>query len=291
RVLEQTERWFREYRFDLIAAAMHEFVWHDFCDWYLEITKIIQDDGGGDGGDGSANGGGDSARANRACLMDTLEACLRMLHPVIPFITAEIWQQIKPLTGHDEADIQQRPYPLCGDVARDAEAERTMARLQSFVSAIRQVRSEMNVPPGRAVPVLLQNWGDADRALFDDCGGWIARLAGIGQLEWLAADSEAPPAAIALAGQVKILIPAEGLIDIEAETLRLKKEIAKTEKTLAGMRTRLADRNFLDKAPADVIEKQSLQAEHLEGQLDKYHKQLQVFSNTGGQPEQRGAVV
>jgi len=287
RVLEQTGRWFKEYRFDLIAAAMHELVWHDFCDWYLEITKIIQDGDGGAGG----NGVGDSAQANRACLMDTLETCLRMLHPVIPFITAEIWQQIKPLTGRDETDIQERPYPLCGDVARDAEAERTMARLQSFVSAIRQVRSGMNVPPGRAVPVLLQNWSDADRKLFDDCGGWIARLARIERLQWLDAGSEAPPAAIALAGQVKILIPAEGLIDIAAETLRLKKEIAKTEKTLAGMRTRLADRNFLDKAPADVIEKQSLQAEHLAGQLDKYHKQLQVFSDTGGRSERRSAAV
>ena len=283
-VLAQTAQWFGEYRFDLIAAAMHEFVWHDFCDWYLEITKIVQ------------NGEDDEAgRANRACLMDTLETCLRMLHPVIPFITEEIWQQIKPLTGRDagsgEEGIQDCPYPLSGDVARDTEAERMMERLQLFVSAIRQVRSEMNVPPGQPVPVLLQNWDDDDRALFDGYGAWITRLAKIGRLEWLAADAETPPAAIALAGQVKILIPAEGLIDVGAEALRLKKEIAKAEKMLAGMQTRLADKNFLDKAPADVIEKQSLQAENLKGQLDKYHKQLEVFSQTDGRAEQRDAAA
>ena len=270
--LAETSRRFAEYRFDLIATAMHQFIWHDFCDWYLEITKIIQ------------TGNRDkeeNRRANLRCVIETLETGLRMLHPIIPFITEEIWGQIKPLAGLAEDGIQNRPYPRPEEVARDAGAERRMARLQTFVTAIRQLRSEMNVAPRIAVPVLLQNWDEQDRALFDDCGDWIAALAKIESVEWSAPGAATPPAAMALAGEAKILIPIEGLVNVEAETVRLRKEITKVEKTLQGARTRLADRNFLDKAPSEVVRKQHVQAEALQGQLDKYHKQLAAFDAMG----------
>ena len=270
--LAKTSRWFAEYRFDLIAAAMHEFIWHDFCDWYVEIVKIIRAEDRG----AEAHG-----RASLHCLIETLETSLRMLHPIIPFVTEEIWQQIKPLAALAEDGIQNRRYPRAEDVARDAEAERRMARLQRFVTAIRQLRSEMNVAPKTSVPLLLQNWDEQDRALFDEYGGWIAALAKIESVEWSANGDENPPAAIALAEQTKILIPIDGLINVEAETLRLHKEIAKAEKTLKNMQTRLADRNFLDKAPADVVRKQHLQADNLQGQLDKYHEQLAAFDAVG----------
>ena len=271
-VLTQTAHWFDEYRFDRIAAAMHEFLWHDFCDWYLEITKIIQ-----------AEEQTEKAvrRANLRCLIDVLETGLRMLHPIIPFLTEEIWQQIRPLTGLLCDGVQDRPYPRSGDFARDEKAERRIERLQRFVTATRQLRSEMNVAPARTVPILLQNWDEHDRALFDEYGSWITTLARIESIDWLAPETTAPPAAIALAEKTRILMPVEGLVNVRAETTRLRKEIMKIEKTLQSARTRLSDGDFLDKAPADVVGRQRLQAENLQERLDKYYKQLAAFDAMG----------
>nr|HPQ96183.1 valine--tRNA ligase [Thiolinea sp.] len=258
------------YRFDLAAKAMYEFTWHEYCDWYLELTKPVL-------GKAAVLANPEAARrGTRHTLVRVLEATLRLLHPVIPFITEEIWQSIRAMAGKSGASIMLQPYPLPRPEKLDPEALRKISWVQDFVNGIRRIRSEMDIKPGQALDILLQNWSAHDQSLYEQTRAFTHTLARVGQVQWLAAAEKAPECATALVGEMNILIPLTGLIDKDAEITRLGREIEKLEKSLGGLESRLNNPAFTAKARPEVVETARQQAEEqrtaltqLQGQLEK----------------------
>jgi len=263
RVLKKIEQHYASCRFDLIAALLYDFVWHDFCDWYLEIVKLIQ------AGDTAA----EAKERNLACLVATLNQLIKMLHPIIPFISEEIWQQLKPLSGDTGESLQTQPYPKPSDY-QDRHAEQRISALQSYVSAIRQLRATMNISPALKVPVLVHGASDEERAIFDQYEDIIKALAKINTLRHLDDKDPAPPSATALVGSIKLLLPIAGLIDVDVERARLQNERAKIEKSIAKVQALFNNKGFVDKAPRAVVAKQQETLQGLQLQLEKYGKQL-----------------
>jgi valyl-tRNA synthetase len=255
RTLEAAERALADYRFDYLASALYEFTWYDFCDWYLELTKpVLQDD---------AVSAVLRAGTQRT-LAEILEALQRALHPLMPFITEEIWQRIAPLAGVQGATVMLQPYPLAADFPSDEAAEREVAWLKSLVLAVRQIRGEMNIAPGKRIPVLLKGASAEDAALSARHRAALERLAGLESLTLLGPDRPAPQAAVALLGTLTVLVPMAGLIDAGAEAERLGKLLARAQGELAKIRGRLANDSFVRGAPAAVVAGEQSRAAELE---------------------------
>ncbi|MCB1670170.1 MAG: class I tRNA ligase family protein, partial [Pseudomonadales bacterium] len=252
------------YRFDLVSQAIHSFFWDEYCDWYLELSKPVLWD---------EEIAPDQARATRYVLLVTLEQSLRLLHPFMPFISEEIWQRVAPLLDIQGPTVMLQPYPLEDQKRRDTSAEQEVNWLKGVIVAIRNIRGEMDISPARAIPVLLRNGSDQDRQLLEENVQYLTRLAKLESIEWLGASSEIPPAATQLHGELEILVPLAGLIDVSAEVARLEKEIAKLQAVLEGINRKLANDKFVANAPADVVarerEKQAGQQAALNSLLDK----------------------
>jgi valyl-tRNA synthetase len=185
----------------------------------------------------------------------------------MPFITEELWQKVAPLAGHDMSSagdtIMNQPFPQADDKKVDDIAEAELEWVKTFISGVRKIRSEMDIAPGKALPVLLQNASQQDRDIFNSNQAFINTLAKLESTEWLAADSKAPESATALVGEMQILIPLAGLIDKQAELARLEKEIAKLTVNLDKGHTKLQNSGFVDKAPAAVVEKERQRVEEM----------------------------
>ncbi|MFZ1386635.1 MAG: valine--tRNA ligase [Thiolinea sp.] len=258
---------FDNYRFDLASQALYEFTWYEYCDWYLELTKPVL----------SKNNSNEAAkRGTRRTLVRVLEVTLRMLHPIMPFITEEIWLSIKGMAGKTGDTIMLEPWPLADQSKMDTAALAEIEWLKTFIMGIRRIRSEMDIKPGQVLGILLQNWNETDQAHYADTEKEIQSLAKVGNVTWLAKDANAPESATALVGEMQILIPLAGLIDKDAEIARLTKEIEKIEKNLAGVEARLNNPAFVEKAKPKVIEVTRKQVEEqrvalgqLQGQLEK----------------------
>jgi len=268
RILQEIKQHYKTCRFDLIASSLYEFVWHDFCDWYLEIVKLTQ----------ASDAPTKTKTMNLSCLIATLNRIVKALHPIIPFITEEIWQRLKPLTGDVGDSIQTQAYPKLYN-HQDEQAEQTMALLQAYVSSVRQVRSEMNISPAIKVPVLIQGHSEHDRQLLERYDVIIKAMAKIDTLQYLTDKDHPPPCATILVGAVKVLIPMANLIDINAEQTRLKNESAKISKTISKLKERLDDKNFIKNAPPEIVDKQKQTLQTMHTQLEKYHTQLASLEN------------
>jgi valyl-tRNA synthetase len=261
---EVTEH-FEKYRFDLAAKALYEFTWGQYCDWYLELSKpVLFNDNGTD----------EAKRGARQTLVRVFETLLRLQHPIMPYITEEIWQTIKPLVGNTGETIMLQAYPVANESLIDESAQQDLDWVKHFIVGIRKIRSEMDIPPSKPLPILLQNWTETDKSRFEENAIFINSLAKIESAEWLIEGAEAPDSATALCGEMQILIPLAGLIDKDAETARLNKEIEKIQKGLAGVEGRLSNPNFTDKAPADVVEQVRKQAEEQKVALTQLEQQL-----------------
>jgi len=233
---------FTEYRFDFAASALYEFTWREYCDWYLEIVKpVLQSQ------DASA------ARSARDTLLQVLETLLRLLHPLMPFITEEIWLRVAPLAGVAGESIVIAPWPDAADFALDAAAERELQWVMQVVLGIRQIRGEMDIAPSRRVPLLLQHAGAAELGLFEQHAGLLTRLAGLAELRPLRADEVPPPAAAAMVGELTLLVPMSGLIEPASELQRLERRLQKIEQELKRSRGMLANDHFVQNAPPDVV--------------------------------------
>ena len=254
------------YRFDLAAKAMYEFVWYEYCDWYLELTKPVLS---------KYNDNAAAKRGTRRTLVQVLEAALRMMHPIMPFITEEIWQSVKDLAGKTGDSIMLQPFPVADNSLIDAQAVTDIEWTKAFIMGIRRIRSEMDIKPGQALDVLLQNWSERDQAQYANSQAFIQSLAKVGNVTWLAPDAIAPESATALVGEMQILIPLAGLIDKDAEIARLNKEIQKLSKNLEGLEGRLNNPAFADKAPAAVLEQTRKQAEEQKTALNQLQAQLE----------------
>jgi valyl-tRNA synthetase len=257
--------YFANYRLDLAAQAMYDFTWHEFCDWYLELSKpVLQSD---DASDAQKEGA-------RRTLIDVLESLLRLLHPIMPFITEEIWQQTKLRAGIDGETIMLRPYPQAADYLADPEAEQEIEWVQQFILGIRQIRGEMDISPGKKLPVLLQNATADDRARAARHEALLARVGRVESVNALADDEQAPPAATALLGKLRLLVPMQGLIDVAAERARLGKQRDKVEAELARAKGKLANANFVNNAPAAVVTQEKARVVEFEQQLAQLAEQL-----------------
>jgi len=260
-VSAEAQTHYTNYRFDLLAQCLYEFAWNEFCDWFLELTKP------------ALNGAdADDANSTRHTLLYVLEALLRLLHPLTPFVTEQLWRQVAPRLGITDDTISLRPYPTAEEFAGDfARAEADVEWLKSMVNALRRVRSELNVPPSKLVPLLLQGGNDDDRARMTRFTSSLSFLLKLERIEWLANGSDTPPAAAAIVGDLTLLVPLEGLVDLGAERARLDKEIARVESEKEKSETKLA--KFTDKVPAAVVEQERVRLVEWTAQLDGLRSQ------------------
>ncbi|HEY7964280.1 MAG TPA: valine--tRNA ligase [Steroidobacteraceae bacterium] len=266
RALATVESAFAEYRFDYAASALYEFAWYDFCDWYVEFTKPVLQ---GESATPAARHG------TRRTLARITEALQRALHPLMPFITEEIWQRIAPLTGCTADTVMLQPYPTAADFPADEAAEREAAWMQAVVLGVRQIRSQMDIKPGRKIPVLLKDAGAEDEVLAARHRVVLERLAGMESLTVLAPESAAPQSAAALVGTMSVLVPMAGLIDAKAEAERLGKLLARTQGDLAKTRGRLANDSFVRGAPAQVVATERERVAELERTATSLSAQLE----------------
>ena len=252
------------YRFDLAARALYDFVWHEYCDWYLELAKPVLQ------GEAATAA---QRRGTRRTLVRVLETLLRMAHPFMPFITEEIWQRVAPLAGCRDASIMHQPYPVADTARRDPEAEAEIAWVQTFILGVRRIRGEMDITPGKALPVLLHNAGARDRQRLEAHRMLLDVLGRIDSVRVLD-DHEAPPeAATALLGEMKILVPMAGLIDKAAELGRLDKELQRLTKDMERAKAKLANPKFTERAPADVVQKERTRAEEAGRAIEELRRQ------------------
>lgn len=245
--IEATHEHLATYRFDLLANTLYEFVWNEFCDWYLELSKPILT---------STDSSEEQLRGTRHTLIYVLENILRLLHPVMPFITEEIWQRVAPLAGIKGETIMLQPYPKMDVALKNTEVEDELEWVKQFIVAIRTVRSEMNIAPGKLLSILLQKGTTVDRERYQNNLNLILRLARLEQGRWLGENESHPESVTALVGELEILIPMAGLINKEEESARLTKEIVKLQKETERAEMKLQNPSFVDKAPADVVAKE-----------------------------------
>ncbi len=268
--LQETEaevaRAIAAYRFDMASQALYEFIWNEYCDWYLELSKpVLWDEHASDA----------AKRGTRRTLIRVLETWLRLLHPMMPFITEEIWQTVAPLAGRSGPTIMLQPYPEADPGAMDSAANADIEWLKGVIVGVRNIRGEMNIPPGKALTVLLKNGNEQDQRRLTENAPFLRKLAKLEEITWLEPTEEAPVAATALVGDLEILVPMADLIDKEAELARLGKEIEKLNNDLQRVQGKLANSAFVDKAPAAVVEKEREKMQGLEQALQKLREQAQ----------------
>ncbi len=267
-VISETRQAMNNYRFDLASQAIYEFTWNEYCDWYLELAKIsLQSDNE------------TLIRGTRQTLVSVLETLLRLSHPIIPFITEEIWQRVAPLAGMSGETIMLQPYPETNPNHISQDAIQATEWLMSFILGIRRIRGEMNIAPGKPLPVLLQNVTTDDQLRLTKSQDYLTRLGRIESIQVLTEEDPTPESAITLVGQMKILIPIAGLIDKEAEISRLEKEIQKIDKELPRIEGKLSNEKFIANAPEDVIHKEKQKLESLNSSRQSLLEQLEKIRN------------
>jgi valyl-tRNA synthetase len=259
---------FADYRLDAVVAALYEFTWNEYCDWYVEFSKAVLQ---------SEQATPAQKRGALATLVGTLESLLRALHPVAPYISEEIWQRVRTHAGTATGtgdSLMRAPYPQAAAGLEDAEADREMAWVQEFILGLRQIRGEMDIAPSRKLDVLLQNAGPEDLRYLDANLGFLTRLAGIQTWQVLPAGQAAPIAAVALLGKLEILVPMQGLIDPAAELERLDKRRRKAEADLSRLAAKLANPDFARNAPAEVVAKDEQRRGELAAEIAQLDAQI-----------------
>ncbi len=252
------------YRFDLAAQVAYDFLWGEYCDWYLELAKVTLQNAEADPA---------QLRGTRRTLVRVLETAPRLLHPFMPFITEEIWQRVAPLAGRQGDTLMRQPYPEPDSARLDETAEADMAWVMAFILGVRRIRGEMDIAPNRALPVLLQDASDADRRRLAAYLPYLNRLARLADLEFLPTGAPTPEAALALVDGMGVLVPLAGLIDTVAEQQRLDKEIARLSQERDKLKERLDNPAFIARAPAEVVDKEQVRLDSLTADLARLEDQ------------------
>jgi valyl-tRNA synthetase len=236
-----------DYRFDLAAKYIYEFVWDEFCDWYLELCKPVL----------LSETASDAEKAGtQTCLLETLEATLRLAHPFMPFITEELWQKL-PTTLRRGPSLMLAEYPKTAPIATSSEGIfADILWIKEVVGAVRNIRGEQDIPPSKLIPILLQQGSTLDRSRQVQFTQLIAALARPETLTWIDDDAEPPPSAIKIVGDLKILVPLAGLIDVTAELERMDKEINKIIKEITRIQNKLGNEAFVKNAPPEIVAKE-----------------------------------
>ncbi|MFK3818390.1 valine--tRNA ligase [Pseudomonas sp. NPDC089407] len=266
--LQRTEaevtRQLEQFRFDLASQALYEFIWNQYCDWYLELSKPVLWD---------ENAPVERARGTRRTLVRVLEVALRLAHPFMPFITEEIWQRIAPLAGIEGKTIMLQPWPVAVEARIDAAAEGDIEWLKELMVGLRNIRAEMNIGPGKPLPLFLKNANADDQRRLQENEALLKKLAKVESFTVLSDADEAPLSATALVGDLQVLVPMAGLIDKDAELARLNKEIQRLQGEVARVGGKLSNAAFVDKAPPAVIEKERAKLAESEQALANFTEQ------------------
>ncbi|MBV7434649.1 valine--tRNA ligase [Cardiobacteriaceae bacterium TAE3-ERU3] len=260
---------FAQYRFDFAAQALYDFIWHKYCDWYLELIKPVL----GKHSDDEAQ-----KAKTRYTALNVLEQTLRLIHPLMPFISEEIWQSLAPALSLKEDSIMARPFPQT-DEQEDGEATADIAWVQDVLLGIRKIRADMNIAPGKPLPVLLVNAAEADKAKLASQQVRLLNLGRLESIDVLDDAAQAPESAAFRVGQMDVMIPLAGLIDKDAELQRLDKEIGKLEGNIAKLEGQLGNERFVSKAPAALVEQTRQQLADNQAQHQALLAQKSKISN------------
>ena len=247
RTIELCHHYFATYRFDLLANTLYEFVWHEYCDWYLELSKPVLYD---------EHALPAMKRGTRRTLVHVLDQVLKLLHPLMPFITEEIWQRTIKVIGENNETIMLSQYPQVDKQLINEPIEEEVTWLKKMVQSIRTIRSEMSVSPAKLIPLYLQNVSEAMQERVQKYSRTLISLSKLTSIHCLESDETVPVSASAVVGDIELLIPMAGLIDKEAELGRLEKELAKLDKDITFIEGKLNNPKFTDKAPPDIISKE-----------------------------------
>jgi len=268
-MLRDLEQHLADYRLDLAAQCLYEFVWNEYCDWYLELSKPALQDG-----DAAAK------NATRHTLLAVLESTLRALHPFMPFITEEIWQRVAPLLSIEEQSIVIQSWPKAAE--GDDEAEAVVAWIKAVLQGVRRIRSELNLPPSKALPVQLQGGTTLDRERLPATESLLKSLGRIDSFSWVDDSADASKCAVAMVDELRLLIALEGLVDVSEETRRLRKLLEKEEKALARSQGKMNNSRFVDKAPADVVAQERERLAEHEATVSALKTQLERLASLNG---------
>lgn len=265
RIEAQVAKNIDDFRLDHAAQNLYDFIWNEYCAWYLELSKpVLWDDSASE----------QLKRGTRRTLVQVLEAICRILHPFMPYITEEIWQQIKPLAGVEGDTIMTAAYPVANESLIDAQAESDIVWLKGIITGIRNIRAEMNIGPSKPLDVILRNTSDEDLRRLEENRSFLIALAKLGSLVALKEGETAPMSTTQLVGEMEVLVPMAGLIDKDKEIARLGKEVEKLQKEVARFESKLANEKFVSSAPAAVIEKERSKLADAQSALKKMDEQL-----------------
>ncbi|MGB5179038.1 MAG: valine--tRNA ligase [Gammaproteobacteria bacterium] len=261
---QQAIKGIENYRFDLAAQAIYTFVWDEYCDWYLELSKPVLT---------NPESPDAALRGTRRTLVQVMETVLRLIHPLTPYISEEIWQRLAPLAGIEGDTIMRQPYPAADPERIDHEAISEVEWIKDFIIGVRKIRSGMNIDPRKMLPVLLQGGASVNKDRLANNLHYIISVGRVESVTWLNADDEAPESSTALVGDMKLLIPLAGLVDKTAEVSRLAKELQRKNIELERCENKLSNSGFVDKAPAAVVEKEQAKASELRKVIDSLLEQ------------------
>jgi valyl-tRNA synthetase len=259
------EKHLADYRLDLMSQTLYEFVWHDYCDWYLELSKPLL-------------GNEKTKPGCQATLIKVLSEILTLLHPVIPFITEEIFEQCRNFTNDSSERLIVKPFPIIDEALYCASAESEIVWLQDFILGIRQVRGEMNIPPGKILPCFIQNLNSQDEVFVSNNMSILLTLGKLENITQLNKNEPAPESATTLVGEMRVLIPLTGLIDKNQEITRLNKEINKLTLKQRQFSGKLSNEKFITAAPRAVVEKERQKLTLVKQALDDLKLQLDKIS-------------
>ena len=266
--LQRTEaevtRQLEQFRFDLATQALYEFIWDEYCAWYLELVKPVL---------WNENASIERQRGTRRTLVRVLEVALRLAHPFMPFITEEIWHRIAPLAGQQGETLMLQTWPVANEARVDSAAEGDIEWIKALMLGVRQIRGEMNISMAKRIDILLKHASAEDQRRMSENEPLLKKLAKLESIRILAADEEAPLSATALVGEMEVLVPMAGLIDKAAELGRLDKEIQRLEGEVKRVGGKLNNAGFVDKAPAEVIAKERAKLAEAEQALAKLAEQ------------------
>ncbi|MGM3424858.1 valine--tRNA ligase [Pseudomonas benzopyrenica] len=254
------------FRFDLATQALYEFVWDEYCAWYLELVKPVLWD---------ENASIERQRGTRRTLARVLEVVLRLAHPFMPFITEEIWQRLKAPAGVQGETLMLQPWPVANEARIDAAAEGDIEWVKALMLGVRQIRGEMKISMAKRIDIIVANASAEDQRRLADFEPLLNKLAKLESVRVLAAGEEAPMSATTLVGEMEVLVPMAGLIDKDAELARLDKEIGRLEGEVKRVGGKLGNEGFVAKAPAEVLEKERAKLAEAEQALAKMVDQRQ----------------
>ena len=258
---KDVKKYFEEYRFDLLTKTTYEFIWYEFCDWYIELNKVRLSE--------------PNAKKPEIVksMIDTLEQTLKLVHPLMPFVTEEIWKQFKIYFDQKDESLMLCSFPKINSFETD-KSYLAVEWLKRVVSGIRNIRGELVIKPAQKIPAIFKEGTPVDRDISSEFDIFIKELANLESIQWEESDKDSPPSSIFVLNELKILIPLEGLIDPKKESIRLQKKIEKLDKEKTMIASKLNNKSFVENAPNELVRNQEQRFQELSGEIDNLNREM-----------------